>query len=84
MLHATICCQGDIICRSTRFKLSLLNFNKLDVNNNQLSTKSEYNDYSVLNFSLRFTNNQVDSTTDLLYNVVSTEVVLRPTKKQGV
>ena len=81
MLHATICCQGDTIGRSTRFKLSLLNFNELDVNNNHLSTKSKYNDHSVLNFLPCFTHTQVDSTTNLLDDVVLTEVVLQPTKK---
>ena len=81
MLHATICCQGDIICRSTRFKLSLLNFNKLDIDNIHLSTKSEHNDHSGINFPLQAALDQVDSTTDLLDDVVLTEVVLQPTKK---
>ena len=81
MLRATIHCQDDIICISTRFKSSLLHFNKLDINNNHLLTNSEYNDHSVLNFPLQFTPNQVDSTTDLLDEVVLTEVVLRPTEK---
>ena len=52
MLRATIRCQDDIICRSTRFKSPLLHFNELDINNNHLSTNSEYNDHSVLNFPL--------------------------------
>ena len=81
MLRATICCQDDIICRSTRFKSSLLHFNKLDINNIHLSTNSEHNVHLVLNFPLQFTPNQVDSTTDLLDEVVLTEVVLRPTEK---
>ena len=70
MLHATICCQDDIIRRSTRFKSSLLHFNELDLNINHLSTNSEYNDHSILNFPLQFTPNQVDSTTDLLDEVI--------------
>ena len=83
MLEATTRCRGDIIHRSTRFKLSLIHFNKLNVNNNHLSTKLEYNDhYSVLNFPLQFTPTQVDSTTNLLDDVVLTKVVLRPTKKR--
>ena len=81
MLHATILCQGNIICISTRFKFSLLHFNELDVNNNHLLLKSEYNDHSVLNILLRSTHYQVDSTTDQLDNVVLSEVVLQPTKK---
>ena len=84
MLRATIRCQVDTICRSTRFKSSLLHFNKLDTNNIHLSTKSEYNDHSVLIFPPCITRNQVDSTTDLLDDVDLTEVVLRPTKNQGV
>ena len=62
MLRAIICCQCDIIRRSTRFKLSLLHFNKLDIDNNHLSTNSEYDDYSGINFPLQFAINQVDST----------------------
>ena len=66
MLRATIRYQDDIICRSTRFKSSLLHFNKLDINNNHLLTNLEYNNHLVVNFSLQFTPNQVDSNTDLL------------------
>ena len=51
------------------------------MNNNHLSTNSTYNDHSVLNFPLQFTPNQVDSTTNLLDEVVLTEVILQPTEK---
>ena len=81
MLRANIRCQDDIICRSTRFKLSLLHFNELHINNNHSSTYSEYNDHSVLNFPLQFTPNQVNSTINLLNNVVLIEVILQPNKK---
>ena len=81
MLCATICHQDDIICRSTRFKSSILHFNKFDTDNNCLSTNSEYNDHSVINFPFQFAPNQVDSTTNLLDKVVLTEVVLQPTEK---
>ena len=81
MFHTTICFQDDIICRSTRFKLSVLHFNKLDIHNNHLLTYSECNDHSVLNFPLQLTPNQVDSTTNLSEDVVLTEVILQPTKK---
>ena len=81
MLRATIHYQDEIIRRSTRFKLSLLYSKKLDINNNNLLTNSEYNDHSVLNFPLQFTPNQVDSTTNLLDEVVLTEVVLQSTEK---
>ena len=82
MLCAIICRHDDIICRSTRFKLSLVHFKELDIDNNHLLTNSEYNDCSVINFPLQFALNQVDSTTDMLDNMILTEVVLRPTKKQ--
>ena len=74
VLRATICCQDDVICRSTRFKYSLLDFKELDINNNHLPTNSEYNDHSFLNFKLQFTPNQVNSTTNLLDDVILTEV----------
>ena len=50
MLRANIRCQDDIIRKSTRFKSSLLHSNEID--NNNLSTNSEYNDHYVLNFPL--------------------------------
>ena len=81
MLCAIIRRQDDIICRSTRFKSSILHSNKLDIDNNYLLTNSEYNDYSNINFPLQFAPNQVDPTTNLLDDVVITEIVLRPTKK---
>ena len=81
MLCAIICRQDAIIRRSTRFKLSLLYFNELNIDNNHLSTNSEYDDHSCINFPLQFALNQVDSATDLLDDVVLTEVVIRPTEK---
>ena len=70
MLCATIRCQDSIISRSTRFKLSILYFNKLDIDNNHLLTNSKYNDHFVINFPFQFAPNQVDTTTDLLDDVV--------------
>ena len=81
MLCATICRQDDTVCRSRRFKLSILHFNKLDIDNNHLSTNSEYDNYSSIYFPIESAPNQVDSTTDLLDDVVLTEVVLQPTEK---
>ena len=80
MLHANICCQDDIICQSTRFKPSLLHFNEFNMNNNHLSTNSTYSDHSVINFPFQFTPNHVDSTTNLLDEMVLTKVVTRSTK----
>ena len=76
MLHATIRYQDDIIHRSTRFKLSLLHIREFDINSNHLSPSLEYNDHSVLNFPLQFAPKQVDSTTNLLDEVVLTKVIL--------
>ena len=81
MLNANIRYQDDSICRFTRFRPSLFHFNEFDMNNNHLSTNSTYDNHSILNFPLQFIPNQVDSTTDLLDEVVLTEVVMRPTKK---
>ena len=81
MLCAIICHQDAIIYRSTRFKSSLLHFNELNIDNNHLSTNSKYDDHSGINFSLQFALNQIDSTTNLLNDVVLPEIVLRPTEK---
>ena len=81
MLHATICCQDDVICRSTKFTLSIVYFNKLAVNDNHLLINSENNGHSIINFSLQFTLNQVDFATNLLDNMVLTKFVLQPTKE---
>ena len=81
MFCAIVCRRDDIFGKSTRFKLSLLHFNKLDIDNNHLSTNSEYDGHSGINFPLRIALNQVDSTTDLLDNVILTKVVLQPTEK---
>ena len=70
MLCAIIYHQNAIILKATRFKSSLLHFNKLNIDNNHLSTNSEYDDCSGTNFRLKFSLNQVDSTTDLLEDVV--------------
>ena len=49
--------------------------------NNHLSVNSTHTDHSILNSPPKFTSNQVDSTTDLLDEVVLTGVVMQPTKK---
>ena len=82
MLCAIIRCQDAVICRSTKFKSVLLHFNEINIDNNYLSTNSEYDDQSGLNFPLQFFCNQVSSTTNLLDDVVSTKV--DQSKNQGV
>ena len=51
------------------------------MDNGDLSTKSEYENRSNINFPLHHALNQVDSSTNLLDKVILTEVVLQPTKK---
>ena len=84
MLYAIICCQDAIIYKSTRFKLSLLHFNELHIDNIHLLTNSKYDDYSGINFPLQFAPNQVDSTTYLLDNVVLTKIFYDQPKNQRV
>ena len=75
----------DITVRGyTKLKSSFLPFKELNMGNNNLSTNSEYTNRSNINFPLHHTLNQIDSNTDLVDGVVLTEVVLRPTKNQGV
>ena len=62
-------------------KSSLLPFEELIMDNGDLSTKSEYNNCSKVNFPLHHDRNQVDLNTDLLDEMILTKVVLRPTKK---
>ena len=52
--------------------------------NNDLSMNSEYNDCSNINFPFHHAVNQVDLNTNLLDKVISTKVIMHPTKKQGV
>ena len=81
MVRADLSYQDDIIRRSARFKPPLLHSNKLDMNYNHLLVDSTHADHSILNFLPQFTSNQVDSTTNLFNEVISTEVVIRPTEK---
>ena len=86
LVRIDLSCQDDIIRRSTRFKPPLLHSNEFNMNYNHLSVDSTHTDHSILNFPPQFTSNQVDSTTDLFdevvsTEVVSTEVVIRPTEK---
>ena len=74
--------RQDITFRaSTKLKSSLLPVKELNIDNNDLSTNSEYDNRSSINFLFHHALDQVDSNTDLLDEVVLTEVVLRPTKK---
>ena len=81
MFRALNHCQDIIVRESTKLKVSLLPVKKLNMGNNHLSTNSEYNNRSSINFHIQHTLNQVDSNTDLLDEVILTEVVLQLTKK---
>ena len=54
------------------------------MDNDDLLTDSEYDNRPNTNFLRHHTLNKVDLNTDLLEKVILTEVVLRPTKDQGV
>ena len=66
---------------NTKLKSSLLSFEELIMDNGDLSTESEYDNRSNINFPLHHAINQVNLNTYLLDKVILTEVVLRPTKK---
>ena len=74
--------RQDITVRgSTKLKSSLLPFEELNMGNDHLSTNSEYDNRSSINFPFYHALNQVDLNTDLLDEVILTEVVLQPTEK---
>ena len=73
--------QDITLCGSTKLNSSLLPFDELNMENNHLSTNLGYDKCSSINFPFHHALNQVDSSTDLLDEVILTEVVLRPTKK---
>ena len=54
---------------------------ELIIDNGDLSTKSEYDNRSNINFQLHNAINQVSLNTDLLDEVILTKVILRPIKK---
>ena len=69
--------RQDIIVReNTKLKSSLLPFKKLNMGNGDLSTKSEYDNRSNIDFSFHHALNQVHSNTNLMEKVILTEVVL--------
>ena len=67
-------------CGTTKSKIFLLPFDKLDMDNNHSSTNSGYDNHSCFNFPFYHALNQVDSSINLLDEAILTEVVLRPTK----
>ena len=73
--------RQDITVReNTKLKSFLLPFEELKIYNDDLSTNSEYDNCSNINFPLHHAFNQVDLNTNLLDKVILTEVVLRPIK----
>ena len=74
--------RQDIMARENiKLNSILLLFEELIMDNGDLSMKSEYDNCSNINFSLHYALNQVDLNTNLLDEVILTNVVLRPTKK---
>ena len=81
MLRALNLRQDVILRGSTNMKPSLLPFDELDIGNNRLWTNSGYDIRSCINFPFHRALNQVDSSTDLLDEVILTEVAIRPIEK---
>ena len=73
--------QDTTVRKNTKLKSSFFSFKELNMSNGDLSTNSEYDDFFNTNFPLHPALNQVDLNTNLLDNVILTEVVLQPTKK---
>ena len=69
-------CQDITVHGYTKLKLSLLPFKELNMGNDDLSTNSEYDNRSSVNFPCHNAPKQVDSNNDLLDKVILTEVVL--------
>ena len=84
MLHSLNHRQDITARENTKLKSSLLPFEELIMDNNDLSTQSEYDNCFNINFPLHHALNQVDLNTNLLDKMISTEVVLQPTKKQRI
>ena len=76
--------QDINVIASTKLKSSLLPFEELNMDNNDLSTNSEYNNRSSVNFLCHHAPKQVDSNNNLLDEVILTEVVYDQPKNQGV
>ena len=70
ILRALNHCQDITVRGSTKLKSSFLPFEELNMGNNHLSTNSECDNRSSINFPLQHVLNQVDSNTDLLDKVV--------------
>ena len=74
-------CQDITTRENTKLKSSLVPFEKLIMDNGDLSTKSEYDNCSNINFQLYHALNQVDLNTNLLDEVILTKLVLQRNKK---
>ena len=82
MLYSLNHCQDITVRENTKSKSSLLPFEGLNVGNGDLSTNSEYDNRSNINFPLLHALNQVDLNIDLLDEMILIEVVVQPTKTQ--
>ena len=74
-------CQDITVCGYIKLKLSLLPFEELNMDNDDLSMNSEHNNRSNINSPLHHALNQVDPNINLVDNVIWTKVVLQPTEK---
>ena len=71
-LHSFNHNQDIIVHEITKLKSPLLLFDKLNMGNGDLSTNSEYDNCSNINFQLHHALNQVDLNTNLLDEVILT------------
>ena len=63
-------CQDITVRKNTKLKASLLPYEEINIGIDHLSTNSEYNNRSSINFPLHHALNQVNSNTDLLDRVI--------------
>ena len=76
--------QDITVRENTKLKSSLFPFVELNMGNGDLSTDSEYDNHSNINFPLHHAFNQVDSNTNLLYKVILPRLFYDQPKNQGV
>ena len=81
MIHTLNHRQDITTCENTKLKSTIVPFEDLIMDNGGLPTKTEYDNRSNINFQLHHAFNQDVLNTDLLDEVILTELILRPTKK---
>ena len=83
MLCALNLCQDATLRGSKKLKLSLLPFDKIDIGIDHLSTDSGYDNHSCINFLFHRALNQANLSTNLLDEIILTEVVNQKPRSVG-